>query len=67
MDSTLQVESTLLHLTKKEQFNMASNIIDSFLEKLSLLIKNNPNDMELGSKVRQLYDSLPDHIKNKYL
>ena len=46
---------------------MASNIIDSFLEKLSLLIKNNPNDMELGSKVRQLYDSLPDHIKNKYL
>jgi|GEM_PF-4812798 len=45
---------------------MSGNLVDSYMEKLFTLVKNNPNDMELGEKVRKLLDRIPEHLKKRY-
>lgn len=35
---------------------MASNILELYLEQIAELIKNHPNDLELGNAVRKLYE-----------
>ena len=35
---------------------MASNILELYLEQIAELIKNHPNDSELGKAVRNLYE-----------
>lgn len=35
---------------------MASNILELYLEKIAELIKDYPNDQELGKAVRKLYE-----------
>ena len=45
---------------------MSGNLVDSYMEKLFALVENNPNDMELGEKVRKLLDGIPEHLKKRY-
>jgi len=45
---------------------MSDNLVDSYMERLFALVKNNPNDMELGKQVRKLLDRIPEHLKKKY-
>lgn len=45
---------------------MSGNLIDSYMEKLVKLVKEIPNDMELGKEIRNLLNNLPDHLKKRY-
>ena len=45
---------------------MADTLLDSYLEKLFKLVKETPNDMDLGAEVRKLLEKMPEHLKQKY-
>lgn len=45
---------------------MSGNLVDSYMEKLFTLVKNNPNDADLGREVRKLLDRIPEHLKKRY-
>jgi phage terminase Nu1 subunit (DNA packaging protein) len=45
---------------------MSGNLVDSYMEKLFALVKNNPNDADLGREVRKLLDRIPEHLKKRY-
>jgi len=42
---------------------MASNIKELYWEQIIELIKETPNNSELGDKVRKLYWKMPDYLK----
>jgi hypothetical protein len=43
---------------------MPSNILELYLERIAELIKQNPNDTDLGKLVRSLYES--EEYLNKF-
>lgn len=45
---------------------MADTLLDSYLEKLFKLVKETPNNMDLGAEVRKLLENMPEHLKEKY-
>jgi len=42
---------------------MASNIREVYWEEIIQLIRETPNDSELGNKIRKLYWTIPDYLK----
>ena len=47
----------------KVNLKMADNLLQLYFEEIKKLIEENPNDMDLGKKIRELFNSLPEHLK----